>query len=165
MIGVVRGRGCGPLQQFTKFTHFLVTVREQVGNLRFQRACVDDFTKRRIGSQRKHVTRNVERSGPQSAVVCFLLHLRGLCFDAAQILKHLLRERFIFGKQVCYGLPVQISCLAVIAEIGRVVAALLEILVAGRAFLAIPALLVGDGDCRENRKAFNRQRNMRKVSD
>ena len=55
-------------------------------------------------------------------------------------------ERFVFGEQVFNRLTIEIPRLLIVAKIGGEVAALFEILIAGGAFLAVPALFVGDRD-------------------
>ena len=75
------------------------------------------------------------------------------------------RERFVFAKRNSNRFAIKIARLLVGPEIRGEVAALLEILIAGRAFLAVPALLVCDLDRRENRKPFDGEGDVGQVGD
>ncbi len=121
-------------------------VREQVRDLDLQRTGVDDLAQRRVGSQRQQVARDVEGAGLQRALVLLLLHVGGLGGDADEVLRHVRRERVIFCKKTIQRLAVEIAGFVVGPKVGGVVAALLEILIAGGALLAVPALLVGQFD-------------------
>ena len=75
-------------------------MREQMRNLALQSSCVDDLSQGRVGRQRQQVTRDVERPGPQRALVSVLLHLSRLRGYSHQVMKHLLRKRFVLRKKV-----------------------------------------------------------------
>ena len=66
-------------------------------------------------------------------------------------------------KQAVDGVAIKPTRLVVAIEVRNVVAAFLEVLVAGRAFLPIPSLLVGNCDGCEDRKLFDGQRDMGKI--
>ena len=58
---------------------------------------------------------------------------------------------------------IRLLCFQVSAEIGDVVAAPPEVLVAGRSFLSIPALLVDGRDGGQDRQALNGEGNVRQI--
>ncbi len=140
-------------------------VRKQVRHLRLQRARVHDFAERSVRSERQQVARNVEGPGLKSALVGFLLHVGRLGRDADQVLRHVGGERVVLGEKKIQSFAVELAGYVVGAELGRVVAAPLEILVAGGALLAVPSLFVGQFDGGENREPLDRQRDMRQVGD
>ena len=81
-----------------------------------------------------------------------------------EMARHLGGEGFVLGKQKLQSLDIEIAILSV-GKLGRVEAALLEILVARRALLAIPALLIDQRDRREDREPFDGEWNMRQISN
>ena len=88
LVRVIRGRNRRFLQQPSQVPDLFMGMREQMRDLRFQRAGVDDFSQRRIGGQWQEIARNVECPRPQRALVRILLHVGGLGCDPPQILKH-----------------------------------------------------------------------------
>ena len=130
-------------------------------DLVFKRSRIDDFAQRSVRCQGQQISRNIKSPRPQGAVVAFLLHLRGLRRDAHEIMKDLLGKRFVFGKQTVDCFAIQRPGLIVSPEIRGVVSAFLEILVARRALLPIPSLLVGYGNRCEDGKLFDRQSDVR----
>ena len=83
----------------------------------------------------------------------------------ARYREHPLRKRFVFARRGPRSRGTVARARRSSREIGRVVAALLEILIARGALLAVPALLVGHVDRRQNREPLNRQRDVRQVGD
>src|SRR5713101_9630211 len=81
------------------------------------------------------------------------------------MLRHVRRESFVLGKKKIQRLAIEFACLVVGTEVWDVVAALLEILIACGALLPIPALLVSQLNCCQNREPLDRQRNMRQVGN
>src|SRR6202030_3391370 len=79
--------------------------------------------------------------------------------------RHVRRERFILGEKKIQRLAVKLARLGIRTEVWDVVTAFLEILITRRAFLTIPALLVRQFNRCQDRKPFNRQRDMCKVSN
>src|SRR5262249_48037627 len=57
------------------------------------------------------------------------------------------------------------SSQAIAAEIWREIPTLVEVLIASRAFLTIPALFIGDRDGRQNRKPLNGESDVCEVGD
>src|SRR6185312_7352277 len=70
----------------------------------------------------------------------------------------------VLGKQKLQCLDVELA-VVVAGELGNVEAALLEVLIACRTLLPIPALLVNEGNSRENREPLDGERNVREVGD
>src|SRR5205814_2544554 len=162
---VVRSGKCCTLEQLSQPPYLGMRIREQMGNLRLQRAGIDNFSKRCVRRQRKQISRHIERARPQCALIRLLLHLARLGRGLREITKDLFRNRFVCGKEIRDSSLIKFATFVVLTEIRRVVAALQEILVAGRALLAVPSLLVGNDDGCEYRKPLNRQRNVREVSN
>ena len=75
-----------------------MSVGEQVRNLRFQRAGIDDFAERRVGGQGQQITGDVEGTGAQGALVGILLHLSGLGRIVREVTPHALGKRLVVGK-------------------------------------------------------------------
>ena len=130
MVDVVSRFGRSPFQQLAEMADLLVRIGQQACDLAFQGARVNDLAQRSIRCQRQQISRDVEGTRPHSALVGFLLHVRWPGGDFRQITKHRVRVLFVFGKETVNRLLVESACRLVTAEIRRVVAAFLEILVA-----------------------------------
>src|ERR1035437_6154573 len=111
-------------------------LREQVGDLAFQRAGVDDLSQGSVGRERQQIARDVEGAGPQRALVSIRLHFGGTGRDAGEIFERPLRNSFVSCKQALDGFAIErpgrrsVRGGNVILEIWRKVAALPEVLVA-----------------------------------
>ena len=129
------------LQQLRQVADLGVSVREQVRDLVLQRPRIHDLAQRGVGGQGQEVAREVEGARAQRALVDLRLHLRGPWRALLQIAEHPLGGALVLGEQELDGFAVEPPRFFVVAEIGGVVAALLEVLIAGGALLAVPALL------------------------
>ncbi len=78
-----------------------------------------------------------------------------------EVLIHALRERLIDVEQSVHRIAIERPGLLVLTELRNVVTALAEVLIAGGALLTIPALFIGNRNCRQNRKFLNSQGDMR----
>ena len=71
----------------------------------------------------------------------------------------------VLGEQPVDGLAIEIAGRGILAEIGNVVPALLEVLVAGRALLAVPARLVDSDGRGEDRQTLDGEGDVRQIRD
>ncbi len=140
-------------------------LREQMGNLGFEGARVDDLSERRVGRERQKIARNIEGAGAQRALVRVRLHFNGTWSNAGEIFEGPLRNFFVGGEQAGDGFAIETRRRSIALKARSVVTALPEVLIASRALLSVPALLVGYGDSGENGKPFNSQREVRKVGN
>ena len=76
-VDVPGGAGGGFAELCSQVAHFGDGVREQTGDLRFERARVDDLAERGIGGQRKQISCHIEGPRLEGAVVGFGLHRLG----------------------------------------------------------------------------------------
>src|ERR1019366_837356 len=129
------------------------------------RARADNLAQRSVGRQRQKVPRKVERAGAQDALVEVRLHLNRPGYAVPQIAEHLLREVTIFGEQEVDGLAVQGARAGILRKIGNKISALLEILIAGGAFLSVPAWFVDDYGGGKNRQSFDGKSQVRQIRD
>src|SRR5208283_4072924 len=106
-----------------------------------------------------------EGAGTQRALVCVRLHFGGTGRDAGEIFERPLRNCFVSREQRLDGLAIKSLRGSVTLKTGRVVTAFPEVLIASRALLAIPALLVGDHDGGKDGKALDGQRDVGQVGD
>src|ERR1035437_6205929 len=82
-------------------------LREEVGDLVFQRAGVDDLPERGVSGERQQIARDVEGAGAQNALVSVRLHFGGLGRDAGEIFERPLRNFFIGRKQGLDGFAIE----------------------------------------------------------
>jgi len=82
--------------------------------------------------------------------------------NAGQVKRHPVGERLVLGEKNFDRLAVERPAGCVFKGRGKITA-LLEVLIARRPLLPIPALLVGDHDGRQDREFFNRQRHVRQI--
>ena len=138
-------------------------LRQEAGDLRFQGARVDDFSQRSVRGQRQQVAGTIEGSGAQGAVVGVLLHFFRLGNLGAEQFDRTAGNFVIAGEERFNLLRIKLPRLDVGAECRQIPATLFEILIAGGAFLAVPALLIHQHDGRQQRQTFHGKGDVRQV--
>ncbi len=121
---------------------------EQAGDLGFEGAGVDDLAERGVGGEREQVAGEVEGAGLEGAGVGLVLHPGGLGDGALEGVEHPGADGVVGGEEGFDGGGVAGGpggCVRA-GELGRVPAGLAEVLVAGGALLAVPALFVDQRD-------------------
>src|SRR5437588_6561286 len=96
-------------------------MRKEVGDLRLERACVDNFAERSIRTQRQKVARNVERPRAEGSLVGLLFHISGLRRQVCEVTEGALGERFVIGEKALDRFAIKLRLL-IVSEIRRVVA-------------------------------------------
>jgi hypothetical protein len=93
------------------------------------------------------------------------LHFGGPRCDASEIFERSLGNFFVGGEQALDGFSIENLRGDVRLKTRSVVTALAEVLVARGAFLAVPALFVGDNDGGKDGEALDGERNVGQVGN
>ncbi len=165
MAYVVGGFLRGAPQQFSQAPNLRMRVRKQARHLRLQGARTDNLAQRSVGRKRQQITRKVERPGAQGSLVSFLLHLLRFRRAALEIAEHRFGEVAVFAKNLVDSIDIKLAGVGVVVKIGNVVAAFLEVLIAGRSLLSIPSRLVDGDGCCQNGQPLDGKSDVRQIRD
>ena len=140
-------------------------VGEQAGDLGFEGAGADDLAERGVGGQRKQVAGHVEGAGLEGALVGFGLEGFRTGDAAAEEFEDGRGGALVGGKEILDGLGVELGRGGILAKIREIPAGLEEVLVAGRALLAVPALLVDEDDGGQQAEALDGEGDVGQVGN
>ena len=164
-VDVPGGAGGGFAEFCTEVAHFGEGMREQPGDLGFERACVDDLAERGIGGERQQVAGDVEGAGLEGALVGLGLHRLGARDALAQGFVDGSGGALVGGEEILDGVRVEFGGSGIGGEVGKVPAGFLEVLIAGGAFLAVPALFVDQDDGGQQAQALDGEGDVGQVGD
>ena len=162
---IPRGASGGFAELCSKVAHFGDGMRKQTGHLRLEGARVDDLAEGGIGGQRQQVSCHIEGPRLEGAVVGFGLHLLGTDDALAEGFVNCGGGALVGREKAPDGVAVKVGGGGVGAEVREVPAGFLEVLIAGGAFLAVPALLVDQYDGCKQAQALDGKGDMGQVGD
>ena len=168
-VDVPGGTGGGIAEFEAQVADFGGGVGEQAGDLGFKGAGVDDLAEGGVGGQREQVAGYIEGAGLEGALVGFRLEGFRTGNAAAEGLKDGRGGALVGGEKVVDGLGVEVGGgggnYGVLAEIGEIPAGFEEVLVAGGALLAVPALLVDEDDGGQEAEALDGESDVGQIGD
>ena len=157
--------GGGLFEFFAEVADLGGGVGEEARNLGFKGAGVDDLSERGVGGKGEQIAGYVEGAGFEGAVVGVGLHFGGAGDAGLEGFVDGGGGGAVGGEEVLHGLGVEGFGGGVGSEVGEVPAGFEEVLVAGGALLAVPALFVDEDDGGEEREAFDCEGDVGEVGD
>jgi hypothetical protein len=139
-------------------------VGEQARDLGFEGAGADDLAERGVGGQRKQVAGDVEGAGFEGALVG--LGLEGLgAGTRRRRIENGGGGALVGGEEIFDGARSRAAGGGILAEIGEIPAGFEEVLIAGGALLAVPALLVDQDDGGQQAEPLDGEGDVGQVGD
>ena len=145
-----------------KLAHLGKLASKQARDLRLQSSGIHDLAEGSVRRQRKQISRDIECTSLQSAFIGFRLHGFGLPNRGLQGIQHSGANLVVSGKERCYDSR---KLWRLLAKIRGMPTGQPEVLVARRALLTVPALLIHQFDRRQQTEALNRERNVCQIGD
>ena len=108
-IDIPGGAGGGVAELCAQIAHFGEGMREEAGDLRFERAGVDDLAEGGVGGERQQVAGDVEGAGLEGAVVGFGLHRLGAGDALAQGFVNGGGGALVGGEEIFDGIGVELG--------------------------------------------------------
>ncbi len=162
----VPGRGGGGFAEFcAEEADFGGGMREQAGDLGFKSAGADDLAERGVGGEREQVAGDVEGAGAEGALVGFGLEAFRACDALAEQIEDGGADALVGGEEAVDGLGIELGRSGICSEIREIPAGFEEILIAGGAFLAVPAGLVDEDNGGKEAEALDGEGDVGEVGD
>ena len=159
------GRGGSFAEFFAEQANLGKRVRQKARDLDFKGAGADDLAEGSVGGEGKQVASDVKGAGAEGAFVRLRLEaVRGR--DAAmEQIEDGGADALVRSEKAADGFGIELGGGSVSTEAGSIKAGFEEILVAGGAFLAVPARLVDEDDGGQQAEALDGEGDMGQVGD